>query len=97
MERVSRMYGSFDRRQPPRAAAPNRPAPQRRPDPPPKPPEPESPPEPEKPPEKPEKPAGLLDQLMEDKEQSLLMLLLVILMKDGADMNTLLALMYLLI
>lgn len=42
-------------------------------------------------------PSGLLDVLFKDKEQSLLLLLLVILMKDGADMNTVLALMYLLI
>ena len=34
---------------------------------------------------------------MQDKEQSLIMLLLVLMMKDGADMNLLLALMYLLI
>jgi len=90
MERVSRMYGSFDRRQPGHSA----PAQHRRPDPPPAPSEPEEPPVP---PEKPPKPPGLLEQLMEDREQSLLMLLLVILMKDGADMSTVLALMYLLI
>ena len=40
---------------------------------------------------------GFLGALMEDKEQSLIMLLLVILMKDGADLNMILALMYLLI
>ena len=34
---------------------------------------------------------------MQDKEQSLILLLLVLMMKDGADMNLLLALMYLLI
>ena len=38
-----------------------------------------------------------VDMLMQDKEQSLIMLLLVLMMKDGADMNLLLALMYLLI
>ena len=91
MERVARMYGSFDRRQPQQG----RPQPPHRPDPPPRPEPPEPDPEPR--PEPPAKPSGLLDQLMEDKEQSLLLLLLVILMKDGADMNTVLALMYLLI
>lgn len=44
-----------------------------------------------------EKSSGLLDVLMKDKEQSLILLLLVILMKDGADMNTVLALMYILL
>ena len=46
-----------------------------------------------------DKPAqkGLLEALLEDKEQSLLMLLLVILMKDGADLNLILALLYLVI
>ena len=35
--------------------------------------------------------------LMKDKDQSLILLLLVILMKDGADMNLLVALIYMLI
>ena len=35
--------------------------------------------------------------LMEDKEQSLILMLLIILMKDGANMDLLLALMYLII
>ena len=43
------------------------------------------------------KPNGLLELLMQDQDQSLILLLLVLLMKDGADMNLLLALMYLLI
>ena len=40
---------------------------------------------------------GLLETLLEDKEQSLLMLLILILMKDGADLDLILALMYLVI
>lgn len=90
LDRVARMYSSYDRQRrqrPPQTAT--KPAP-------------ETPPAPEKEPEpnienKEEKPAGLLDVLLRDKEQSLIMLLLVILMKDGADMNTILALMYLLL
>ena len=90
LDRVARMYSSYDRQRrqrPPLTAT--KPAP-------------ETPPAPEKEPEpnienKEEKPAGLLDVLLRDKEQSLIMLLLVILMKDGADMNTILALMYLLL
>lgn len=87
LDRVARMYSSYDRRghhgKPP---APEKPEP-----------EPDEPPaeNPIPPQEKPS--AGLLDYLMQDKEQSLIMLLLVILMKDGADMSTVLALMYLLI
>lgn len=94
LDRVARMYSSFDRprRQPPinNSRHPEQPQPE-----PPKP----DPPEPPKSPEPVEehKPTGLLDVLMKDKEQSLIMLLLVILMKDGAEMNTILALMYLLI
>lgn len=49
------------------------------------------------PPKAPGKQTGLLELLMKDKDQSLIMLLLVILMKDGADMDLLLALVYLLI
>lgn len=90
LDRVARMYSSYDRQ---RRQRPPQPVAK---------PEPEAPPAPEKEPEpnienKEEKPAGLLDVLLRDKEQSLIMLLLVILMKDGADMNTILALMYLLL
>ena len=93
LDRAARMYSAFDRRQ---GASLQQ---DRPPGPPPAPkPEPPAPPTAPKPPQKPaEKPPGLLDALMEDKEQSLLMLLLVILMKDGADMNALLALMYILL
>lgn len=86
MDRVARMYSSFDRR--PQNRPPRR-------EPPPEKPKPEpAPPPPVKPPEK---HGGLLEYLMKDKEQSLIMLMLVLLMKDGADMNLLLALIYLLI
>ncbi len=90
LDRVARMYSSFDRR------GHNRPRPPEPPKPEPKP-EPEPQPEPEPPRQVPEPSAGLLDILLKDKEQSLIMLLLIILMKDGADMNAVLALMYLLI
>ena len=53
-------------------------------------------PQPEEEP-KPDVKRGLLDTLLEDKEQSLLMLLILILMKDGADLDLILALMYLVI
>lgn len=89
MDRVARMYSSFDRRAPDRPR--HKPEPR---------PEPEPEPQPEKPvvpAEKPEKRGGLLEYLMKDKEQSMIMLLLVILMKDGADMNLILALIYLII
>lgn len=88
LDRVARMYSSFDRRR-------HDPPPE-----PPKPPKPERTPVPETDPEplvQEKKHEGLLDVLFRDKEQSLIMLLLVILMKDGADMNLILALMYLLI
>ncbi len=89
LDRVARMYSSYDRRS------------RSRPQPPPAPAEPPAAPEPEpepQPPEEPEsKPSGLLDVLLKDKEQSLILLLLVILMKDGADLNLILALLYLLI
>ena len=86
LDRVARMYSSFDRQT--RHAPPQ--------------PKPEQEPEPIKEPAPEDTavdktPSGLLDVLFKDKEQSLLLLLLVILMKDGADMNTVLALMYLLI
>ena len=85
LDRVARMYSSFDRRAQHAPPEP-KPAPE---------PEPVKEPDPEPPTQK--KPAGLLDTLMQDKEQSLLLLLLVILMKDGAQTDTVLALMYLLI
>lgn len=42
-------------------------------------------------------PNSLLDIFLKDQDQSLILLLLVMLMKDGADMNLMLALVYLLI
>lgn len=45
----------------------------------------------------PDKPDSILDVFMKDRDQSLILLLLVLLMKDGADMNLMLALVYLLI
>lgn len=91
LDRVARMYSSYDRqhRQRPSQDMP-------KPEPSVPPPEPEQKPEPIAENAEDKQP-GLLDLLMRDKEQSLIMLLLVILMKDGADMNTLLALMYLLL
>lgn len=87
MDRVRRMYSTFDRRpQPPQPSE--------------KPPKPEPKPEPEPksiPRKLSEKPRGMLELLLQDKDQSLIMLLLVILMKDGADMNLLLALIYMLL
>lgn len=92
LDRVARMYASYDRRPQPH---PDAPVPHREP---PVPPPVQKEHEAHLPPEKhPEKPTGLLDSLMEDKEQSLILLLLVILMKDGADLNLILALMYLII
>ena len=89
MERVRRMYSGYERR-PPSGDMPR---------PKPKPEAPKRPPEPEPPviAHHEKKNSGLLDMLMHDKEQSLIMLLLVLMMKDGADMELLLALMYLLI
>lgn len=101
LDRVARMYSSFDRRSRTRAPL-TQPAPAdhrqqtaEKPSDEPK----TSEPKPEHQPNNSieEKSAGLLDILLKDKEQSLILLLLVILMKDGADMNTVLALMYLLI
>ena len=88
MERVRRMYSGYDRR----PSSSDMPRPQPKPEPPRKPSEPEPPVTAHR-----EKNSGLLDMLMQDKEQSLIMLLLVLMMKDGADMELLLALMYLLI
>ncbi len=96
LDRVARMYAGYDRRPPHGRPANPEPAPPPAPDP--EPPAQEiSAEEKRQMPPAPEKPAGLLDALMEDKEQSLILLLLVILMKDGADMDAVLALMYLLI
>lgn len=99
LDRVARMYSSFDRRSRSRvplsqpAAANNRDKSEPKPAPEPQPPEQEL----RSDNSNKEKSTGLLDVLLKDKEQSLILLLLVILMKDGADMNTVLALMYLLI
>ena len=91
LDRVARMYSTFERRQNSRHEPPDDP----------KPPKPEPSPEPEASEPQPvgqeAKSAGMLEYLLKDKEQSLILLLLVILMKDGADMNAVLALMYLLI
>ncbi len=89
MDRVARMYSSFDRRAPDRPRHKPEPGPEHKPEP--------QPEKPVAPAEKPEKRGGLLEYLMKDKEQSMIMLLLVILMKDGADMNLILALIYLII
>ena len=86
MDRVARMYANFDRRPQNRPKAPS-------------PPEPKAKPEPPKAPElsPPKKQGGFLELMMKDKDQSLILLLLVILMKDGADLNLMLALLYLLL
>ena len=89
MDRVARMYSSFDRRAPDRPRHKPEPRPEHKPEP--------QPEKPVAPAEKTEKRGGLLEYLMKDKEQSMIMLLLVILMKDGADMNLILALIYLII
>lgn len=91
MDRVRRMYASFDN--PPKAAVqqPVRPPEKHGA-------EKKTPPErPEPLPEKPAVPPTMLDVFFKDKDQSLILLLLVLLMKDGADMNLMLALLYLLI
>ena len=87
MERVSRMYANYDRRPQSRQNQPRH-APQ--------PPAPEPKPDPPKP-SAPKKQNGLMELLMQDKDQSLILLLLVLLMKDGADLNLMLALVYLLL
>ena len=90
MDRVARMYSTFDRRaggSPEKRAERSKPEPEARPE----------PQTPEAPAEKPKPQRGLLEYLMKDKDQSLILLLLVILMNEGADMNLLLALIYLLI
>ena len=92
MDRVRRMYASFDTRSkrlvPPPAVG-NRSGEKQA----------DERPEPE---QKPgaateQKPKSLLDVFLKDQDQSLILLLLVLLMKDGGDMDLLLALMYLLI
>ena len=91
MDRVRRMYASFDNRpktaRPP-VRPPEKPAAEH-----------QSPPseQPEPLPEKPAVPKTMLDVFFKDKDQSLILLLLVLLMKDGADMNLMLALMYMLL
>ncbi|MBQ3285114.1 MAG: hypothetical protein IJH40_05680 [Ruminococcus sp.] len=101
MERVRRMYAPFDGARADTGNIPRqpRPAPQTQPsEPKPEPPKAEKEASEEKPsPEKTSSPGSLLDIFMKDKDQSLILLLLVLLMKDGADMNLTLALMYLLI
>lgn len=98
MDRVRRMYASFDNRAP-RVEKPPEPRHQ------PKRPEPAAK-EPNEPREEkkqepsqasPDQPKSLLDIFLKDQDQSLILLLLVMLMKDGADMNLMLALVYLLI
>lgn len=86
LDRVARMYAGYDRRQQ-RPPAPSAEQPQAQ----------AGEPQPQQPQQPPAKSAGLLDALMEDKEQSMILLLLVILMKDGADLDAILALMYLLV
>ena len=90
MDRVRRMYASFDRPAPPQKAV-------KKPDPAPAEGDPAPPQEPA--PKQPDQnaPGSLLDLLLKDRDQSLILLLLVMLMKDGADMNLLLALVYILI
>ena len=101
MDRVARMYSSFDRRQPPAPkesgasangqngsdAAEKASVPQAH----------DNAREQSEGREEPRPQSGFLELLMKDKDQSLILLLLVILMKDGADMNLILALIYLLI
>ena len=89
MDRVRRMYASFDRPAPQQEAV-------KKPDPAP-PQEPEPPQEPAPKQSDQNAPGSLLDLLLKDRDQSLILLLLVMLMKDGADMNLLLALVYILI
>lgn len=100
MDRVRKMYASFDSR-PQRGNSPQKatPEPNREPS------KPVSKPAPVKessPAKQSDKIAqknenGLLEILMKDQDQSLILLLLVLLMKDGADMNLMLALIYILL
>ena len=88
LDRVARMYSSYDRRRPVQTKPEEAAEPPERPKP--------ASPEPKADIHSP-KPPGLLDMMLEDKEQSLILLLLIILMKDGADLNLILALLYLVI
>ena len=90
MDRVRRMYASFDRPAPPQKAV-------KKPDPAPAEGDPAPPQEPAPKQSDQNAPGSLLDLLLKDRDQSLILLLLVMLMKDGADMNLLLALVYILI
>ena len=90
MDRVRRMYASFDRPAPPQKAV-------KKPDPAPAERDPAPPQEPAPKQSDQNTPGSLLDLLLKDRDQSLILLLLVMLMKDGADMNLLLALVYILI
>lgn len=95
MDRVRRMYASFDRPAP-RSEVPKQP--HRKPsEPKPEPPQPPTEPESKPPRFSADKPNSLLELFLKDQDQSLILLLLVMLMKDGADMNLMLALVYLLI
>ena len=95
MDRVRRMYSSFDTRpsRPTEPVAPREqkaaPAPRSEPEP--------APSEKEPAPPSDEKPKSLLDIFLKNQDQSLILLLMVLLMKDGGDMNLMLALVYLLI
>ncbi len=81
LDRVSRMYSSFDRTRRP---------PQRREEPPPQ--RHEEPPEPQN-----ERQPNLMELLTEDSERSLIMLLILLLLHDGADSTLILALMYIIL
>ena len=92
LDRVARMYAGYERRQP-RGRAPAAP------DPPPA--EPDAPAGAEegahRKEDQPKKQPGLIEALLDDREESLILMLLILLMKDGADMNAVLALLYLLL
>lgn len=85
LERVRRMYGSFDRGKP----APKRPDP--------KPDHSEETPKSEAPIEQPSEEKNLLDELIKDNERSLILLLLLVLYSEKADASLLLSLMYLIL
>lgn len=85
LERVRRMYGSFDTRK----ASPQKPAS--------KPPEKEESPDSEPASEKPLAEKNLLDELLKDNERSLILMLLLVLYSEKADASLLLALMYLIL
>lgn len=85
LERVRRMYGSFDRGK----SAPKIPDP--------KPDHSEEKNEREVPIEQPSKEKNLLDELLKDNERSLILLLLLVLYSEKADASLLLSLMYLIL